>query len=216
MISVSADGVARYNPTSMAFFDPEISGWSINDVVFVASDQFGSKANSIPMSIEVIAIDFRVDVPPEIRISEDETAIFSGIGLPGRTVTATIGGIPVNNTVVSDDSTWTMGIPGSRISSSATPQFMYGGLEYDGSKVTVSDSESSSTPFLVIIAVVVILGMAGFAYFFIEFEDDTEPETEHNYNKKERPHEDESRFVKDDDHPGWLWDTEKEEWVEEK
>ena len=60
--------------------------------------------------------------------------------------------------------------------------------------------------------------MAGFAYFFIEFEDDNEPEPEpeHNYNKKERQHEDESRFVKDDDHPGWLWDTEKEEWVEEK
>ena len=76
------------------------------------------------MSIEVIAIDFQVDVPQETRISEDGTAIFSGIGLPGRTVTATIGGIPVNNTVVSDDSTWTMGIPGSRISSSATPQFM--------------------------------------------------------------------------------------------
>ena len=218
VISVSADGVARYNPTSMAFFDPEISGWSINDVVFVASDQFGSKANSIPMRIEVIAIDFQVDVPQETRISEDGTAIFSGIGLPGRTVTATIGGIPVNNTVVSDDSTWTMGIPGSRISSSATPQFMYGGLEYDGSKITVSDSESSSTSFLVIIVIVVILGMAGFAYFFIEFEDDNEPEPEpeHNYNKKERQHEDESRFVKDDDHPGWLWDTEKEEWVEEK
>ena len=63
VISVSADGVARYNPTSMAFFDPEISGWSINDVVFVASDQFGSKANSIPMSIEVIAIDFRSMYP---------------------------------------------------------------------------------------------------------------------------------------------------------
>ena len=214
VISVSADGVARYNPTSMAFFDPEISGWSINDVVFVASDQFGSKANSIPMSIEVIAIDFEVDEPQETRISEDETAIFSGIGLPGRTVTATVGGIPVNNTVVSDDSTWTMGIPGSRISSSATPQFMYGGLEYDGSKITVSDSDSSNTSFLVIIVIIVILGMAGFAYFFIEFEDDSEPEN--NYNKKERPDGGESRFVKDDDHPGWLWDTEKEEWVEEK
>ena len=56
--------------------------------------------------------------------------------------------------------------------------------------------------------------MAGFAYFFIEFEDDSEPEN--SYNKKERPDEGESRFVKDEDHPGWLWDTEKEEWVEER
>ena len=214
VISISADGMARYNPISMAFFDPEISGWSINEVVFVASDQFGSKANSIPISIEVIAIDFEVDIPQDTMISEDETAIFSGIGLPGRTVTATIGGIPVNNTVVSDDSTWIMGIPGSRISSSATPQFMYGGLEYDSSKITVSNQESSTNSFLIIIVIIGILGMAGFAYFFIEFEDDSEPEN--SYNKKERPDEGESRFVKDEDHPGWLWDTEKEEWVEER
>ena len=107
-----------------------------------------------------------------------------------------------------------MGIPGSRISSSATPQFMYGGLEYDGSKITVSDSDSSNSSFLVIIVIIVILGMAGFAYFFIEFEDDSVPDN--NYNKKERPDERESKFVKDDDHPGWLWDTKKEEWVEEK
>ena len=214
VISVSSDGIARYNPTSMSFFDPEISGWSINDVVFVASDQYGSKANSIPMSIEVIGIDFEVDVPLETSISEDETAIFSGVGLPGRTVTATIGGIPVNNTVVSDDSTWSMGIPGSRISSSATPQFMYGGLEYQGTKITVSDSDSSASSFLVIIAVIIILGIVAFAYFFIEVEEDSEPGND--YNKKERPDEEEERFVKDDDHPGWLWDTENEEWVPEE
>ena len=214
MVSVSSDGIARYNPTSMSFFDPEISGWSINDVVFVASDQYGSKANSIPMSIEVIGIDFEVEVPLETRISEDETAIFSGVGLPGRTVTATIGGIPVNNTVVSDDSTWSMGIPGSRISSSATPQFMYGGLEYQGTKITVSDSDSSASSLLVIIAGIVILGIVAFAYFFIEVEEDSD--VGNDYNKKERHDEEEGRFVKDDDHPGWLWDSENEEWVPEK
>ena len=214
VISVSSDGIARYNPTSMSFFDPEISGWSINDVVFVASDQYGSKANSIPMSIEVIGIDFEVEVPLETRISEDETAIFSGVGLPGRTVTATIGGIPVNNTVVSDDSTWSMGIPGSRISSSATPQFMYGGLEYQGTKITVSDSDSSASSLLVIIAGIVILGIVAFAYFFIEVEEDSD--VGNDYNKKERHDEEEGRFVKDDDHPGWLWDSENEEWVPEK
>ena len=54
VITISADGKARYNPTSMSFFDADISGWSLNDVVFVASDQFSSKANSIPMSIQVV------------------------------------------------------------------------------------------------------------------------------------------------------------------
>mgnify|MGYP007000102722 len=67
------------------------------------------------------------------------------------------------------------------------PQFMYGGIEYDGSKITVSDSVSSNASFLVIIVIIAILGMAGFAYFFIEFEDDSEPQN--NYNKKERPDE---------------------------
>ena len=61
MITISADGKARYNPTSMSFFDADISGWSLNDVVFVASDQFSSKANSIPMSIQVVGIEFVVD-----------------------------------------------------------------------------------------------------------------------------------------------------------
>ena len=53
-----------------------------------------------------------------------------------------------------------------------------------------------------------------FAYFFIEVEEDSEPGND--YNKKERPEEEEERFVKDDDHPGWLWDTENEEWVPEE
>ena len=216
VISVSADGVARYNPTSMSFFDPEISGWSINDVVFVASDQFGSKANSIPLSIDVIGIDFEVDVPEETKISEEETAIFTGIGLPGRTVTVTIGGNPVNNTVVSDDSTWSIGIPGSRISGSATPQFKYGGIDYQGAKITVSDSDSSTSPILIMIAIIVILGIVSFAYFFVEFEEDSEVTEQSSETQPPGPDGSEGRFVTDSDHPGWLWDTEKEEWVPEK
>ena len=213
VITISADGKARYNPTSMSFFDADISGWSLNDVVFVASDQFSSKANSIPMSIQVVGIEFVVDAPEDSRISEDETAIFTGVGLPGRTVTATIGGTPVNSTVVSEDSTWSIGIPASRISGSATPQFKYGGMDYDGSKITVSDTTSGGLSMFVIIAIVLIVAIGAFAYFFIEFED--EAEEVHNYNKNERPDSGEGRFVKDDDHPGWLWDNEKEEWVPE-
>ena len=38
-----------------------------NDVVFVASDQFSSKANSIPMSIQVVGIEFVVDAPEDSR-----------------------------------------------------------------------------------------------------------------------------------------------------
>tara|TARA_B100000575_G_scaffold1544_1_gene1165 strand:+ start:3775 stop:7965 length:4191 start_codon:yes stop_codon:yes gene_type:complete len=213
VITISADGKARYNPTSMSFFDPEISGWSLEDVVFVASDQFSSKANSNPISIQVIGIEFLVDAPEDSRILDDETAMFTGIGLPGRTVTATISGTPVNSTVVSENSTWSLGIPASRISGSATPQFKYGGMDYEGSKITVSEPTSGGLSMIVIIAIVLVLSIGAFAYFFVEFEEDSE-ETG-GYNKKERPDREESRFVKDDDHPGWLWDKEKEEWVPE-
>ena len=213
VITISADGKARYNPTSMSFFDPEISGWSLEDVVFVASDQFSSKANSNPISIQVIGIEFLVDAPEDSRILDDETAMFTGIGLPGRTVTATISGTPVNSTVVSENSTWSLGIPASRISGSATPQFKYGGMDYEGSRITVSEPTSGGLSMIVIIAIVLVLSIGAFAYFFVEFEEDSE-ETG-GYNKKERPDREESRFVKDDDHPGWLWDKEKEEWVPE-
>ena len=216
VISVSADGLARYNPTSMSFFDPEISGWSIHDVVFVASDPFGSKANSIPISIEVLGIDFEVDIPEETRISEEETVLFTGVGLPGRIVTVTIGGNPVNNTVVSEDSSWEIGIPGSRISGSATPQFKYGGMEYQGSKITVSDSDSGGGALIGIIAVIAILAIGAFAYFFIEFEDESEDMAVSDGQTPESDDEAEGRFVSDADHPGWLWDTENEEWVPDK
>ena len=93
-------------------------------------------------------------------------------------------------------------------------RFMYGGLEYQGTKITVSDSDSSASSLLVIIVGIVILGIVAFAYFFIEVEEDSE--LGNDYNKKERLDEEEGRFVKDDDHPGWLWDTENEEWVPEK
>ena len=216
VISVSADGLARYNPTSMSFFDPEISGWSIHDVVFVASDPFGSKANSIPISIEVLGIDFEVDIPEETRISEEETVLFTGVGLPGRIVTVTIGGNPVNNTVVSEDSSWEIGVPGSRISGSATPQFKYGGMEYQGSKITVSDSDSGGGALIGIIAVIAILAIGAFAYFFIEFEDESEDMAVSDGQTPESDDEAEGRFVSDADHPGWLWDTENEEWVPDK
>jgi len=166
------------------------------------------------LSIQVIGIEFTVNIPDETRISEDDDAIFTGIGLPGRTVTATIGGTPVNSTVVSEDSTWSMGIPASRISGSATPQFKYGGMEYDGTKIIVSDSTSGGISMFVIIAIILVIAIGAFAYFFIEFEDDSALESD--YNKDERPKVEEDRFVKDDDHPGWLWDNEKEEWVPEE
>jgi hypothetical protein len=214
VFSIGTNGIATYNPITMSFYDPEISGWSLDEVIFVATDPFGSKANSLPVSIGVIGLDFMVNEPEDSRIGEDEIAIFTGTGLPGKTVTATIGGNPVNNTVVSEDSTWEIGIPGSRISGSATPQFKYGGETHEpGFKITVSDDEGTGfTTIMVIVAVVLLGAIAAFAYFFVEIEeeeaDESTPEAELEANG-----DDSDRFQRHAEQPGWLWDTVNEEWV---
>ena len=232
MFSIASNGEATYNPITMSFYDPEISGWSLDGVIFVASDPFGSKANSLPVSINVIGLSFVVNEPEDSRIGDDEIAIFTGTGLPGKTVTATIGGNPVNNTVISSDSTWQMGIPGSRISGSATPQFKYGGETYEpGFKITVSDDEGTGIGVMLILGVVTLLGaIAAFAYFFLEIEEedeaedstqvvDSEEREEDPYSRakseEEAPSTQNERFQSHADHPGWLWDTVDQEWVPE-
>ena len=232
VFSIASNGEATYNPITMSFYDPEISGWSLDGVIFVASDPFGSKANSLPVSINVIGLSFVVNEPEDSRIGDDEIAIFTGTGLPGKTVTATIGGNPVNNTVISSDSTWQMGIPGSRISGSATPQFKYGGETYEpGFKITVSDDEGTGIGVMLILGVVILLGaIAAFAYFFVEIEEedeaedstqvvDSEEREEDPYSRakseEEAPSTQNERFQSHADHPGWLWDTVDQEWVPE-
>ena len=54
-------------------------------------------------------------------------------------------------------------------------------MDYDGSKITVSDTTSGGLSMFVIIAIVLVVAIGAFAYFFIEFED--EAEEVHNYNK---------------------------------
>ena len=120
VFSIASNGMATYNPITMSFYDPEISGWSLDEVIFVASDPFGSKANSLPVSINVIGLTFVVNEPDDSRIGDDEIAIFTGTGLPGKTVTATIGGNPVNNTVISSDSTLGPGYPALQRRNSST------------------------------------------------------------------------------------------------
>ena len=45
VINVGQDGIAIYDPISMFFYNPDISSWTLENVIFVATDPFGSKQN---------------------------------------------------------------------------------------------------------------------------------------------------------------------------
>ena len=97
------------------------------------------------MSFEGIL--FTIVAPEDTTIGDDEIAVFTGVGLPGKTVTVTIGGNNVNNTVVGEDSTWSLGIPASRIDGSAIPVFRYAGEEFDSTVISVSGSSEGGMEF---------------------------------------------------------------------
>ena len=221
----------------MFFYDTDMSTWTLENVVFVATDTFGSKINSNPVTLSVEGIQFTITPPEDTTVSEDGIAVFTGIGLPGKTVTVTIEGNTVNNTIVNPDSTWSLGIPASRIDGSATPMFKYGGDEIVGSKISVSGSDGGGmgAGSIIMIAIFALALLGGLVYFFVEFEvdedemlegteeahQDTDDEEEDTYswaNDNEVPQADsepqsESRLQKHDDTPGWLWDPDIQEWV---
>jgi hypothetical protein len=234
VINVGMDGMATYNPVSMFFYDADMATWTLENVVFVATDTHGSKINSNPVTFTVVGLQFLITPPEETTISEDGRAIFTGIGLPGKTVTVTIAGNTVNNTVVGEDSTWSLGIPASRIDGTATPVFKYGGSEYSSTSITISDSGGGGMGMgsIIIVVLVLIAIIGGLVYFFVEFEeeedeqldgtseakqDSDEEEDTYAWAKeagiREEPEKETSRLQKHDDHPGWLWDPDNEEWV---
>jgi len=238
VIIVGMDGIATYNPVSMFFYDTEMATWTLENVVFVATDTHGSKINSNPVTFNVVGLQFLITPPEETTISEDGRAIFTGIGLPGKTVTVTIAGNTVNNTVVGEDSTWSLGIPASRIDGTATPVFKYGGGEYSGASITISGSggEGMGMGSIIIIVLVLISVIGGLVYFFVEIEEEEDEQLDGTSEAKQGSEEVEdtyawakeagiteetktesslsaSRLQKHDDHPGWLWDPDNEEWV---
>ena len=155
-------------------------------------------------------------------------AIYSGIGLPGKQVSVVIGGNPVNNTIVSEDGTWELGIPASRIKGDfSIPEFVYAGQSTEVS--AISKGEPTTDPInwgmIGAVSLLAILSLAALAYFTgfigIEFdEEDDYNKVEHENSKTPaqipndfREQEDQSTLERYDDHPGWLWDASSEEWV---
>jgi len=212
VINIGVDGVAFYDPKAMGFYNEDMDTWSLSNVIFVATDPFGSKEISTPVSFNVIPIEFYVGPPNQNTANEDELIIFSGSGLPGKTVRVTLGGIQVNSTVVLDDSTWELGIPGAMLSKPVIPVFSISGSEsIQGQEISPPSSDGGISPVMIIAIVVVIIALLAATLFFtgvVAFEEDDEESNESEVADTKGEH-----LVKSDDHPGWLWDAEKEEWV---
>ena len=207
-IRIDSNGVATYDPDVMAFYTTEISEWTMEDVVFLAQDEFGSKVQSDPVDFIVIPTVFSVDPPnKDTLLGTDSGIVFQGTGIPGRAVTAYIESNPANSTVVKDDSTWSLLIPANRIVGTVTPEFTMGvGDSIYGQSISDGSDQGGDFPLGIVIAVLLVLAILGLtAARFIEFDADDPLEATESGNT--------GRYTRDPDHPGWKWDTEADEWV---
>ena len=181
-------------------------------MIFVATDPFGSKEISLGVTFTVIPISFQIDVPDVTVVQDGESVTFSGIGLPGKTVTALINKVPANNTVVNSDSTWSLDIPSSRFDEGpVTPDFRYVGSDYSsGVEISVGATDDGMSMLMIGIISIVILALLGgaFAYFFVEIEDDDDDSSSIESSETIDSNADEST-------EGWIWDDESNEWIED-
>jgi hypothetical protein len=205
VINVGQDGIGIYDPISMFFYDSDMSTWTLENVIFVATDPFGSKEISIPVTFRVIGVTFEIYNPEVTVIQDGEMIFFSGIGLPGRTVEVLIKNSPVNLTIVNADSSWEVGIASSRFSDGpVTPVFKFGDEYYESSvKISVGDSDDGLSKLLwLAIISILTLGLLGaaFVYFFVEIDDGENTD-------------DSSETIEESE--GWIWDESSNDWIED-
>ena len=205
VINVGQDGLAIYDPISMFFYDNNMSSWTLENVIFMATDPFGSREISIPVTFTVVGVTFQIDTPEITVVENGESIIFSGIGLPGKTVTALINQVPANSTIVNSDSTWSVGIPSSRFDDGpVTPVFRYVGADYSSDvKISVGGSDEGLSTVMLAIISIVIIGLLGgvFVYFFVEIDDGDGSDDESSENVETSE--------------GWIWDDESNDWIED-
>ena len=228
VVGVGTDGIARYDPADMLFYEEDMDAWTLNNVIFIATDSWDSKANSLPVTFRVLPLEFTIQEPNQTWVDLDGIAIYSGIGLPGKQVSVSIGGNPVNTTVVQEDGTWELGVPASRIKGdSSIPEFSYAGQNTEVTPISKGEPTADSTNMalilgmagLILVALVVLAFFSGF--IGIEIEEDEEPKQPAQipeggkwWSGESNENTDEERGLERyDDHPGWLWDPDSEEWV---
>ena len=213
VINVGQDGIAIYDPISMFFYDPNMEAWTLENVIFVATDPFGSKEISLDVTFTVIPISFQIDVPDITVVKDGESVTFSGVGLPGKTVTALINKVPANNTVVNSDSTWSLEIPSSRFDDGpVTPDFRYVGSDYSsGVQISVGAADDGMSMLMIGLISIVILSLLGgaFVYFFVEIEDDNDDDSSSIESSES------ISSSAEESTEGWIWDDESNEWIED-
>ena len=176
-------GVATFDPIEMYFYDTDMATWTLDNVIFIATDPSGSIATSNPVDFTVIAATFTA-VTDFTGILEDGEAInFTGMGRPSQSVNAKIAGVPVGQTAVGDDGTWSMTIESSRFSPGTNVvEFTYGGSSDIVIQKTVEraggedEGMSLGATLLLGVGTLAILALLGgvFVFFFVEFEDEDE------------------------------------------
>lgn len=152
-------------------------------MIFIATDPSGSIATSNPVDFTVIAATFTATTDFTGILEDGEAVNFTGMGRPGQAVNAKIGGVPVGQTAVSDDGTWSMIIESSRYSPGTNVvEFTYGGSSDIVIQKTVEraggEEEGMSVGATILLGLgsLAILALLGgvFVFFFVEFEDDDE------------------------------------------
>ena len=176
-------GVATFDPIEMYFYDTDMATWTLDNVIFIATDPSGSIATSNPVDFTVIAATFTA-VTDFTGILEDGEAInFTGMGRPSQSVNAKIAGVPVGQTAVGEDGTWSMTIESSRFSPGTNVvEFTYGGASDIVIQKTVEraggedEGMSLGATLLLGVGTLAILALLGgvFVFFFVEFEDEDE------------------------------------------
>ena len=134
----------------------------------------------------------------------------------------------MNTTVVQEDGTWELGVPASRIKGeSSIPEFSYAGQNTEVTPISKGEPTADSTniPLVLGIAGLTLIALVVLAFFSgfigIEVEEDEEPkqpaqipEGEEWWSGESNENTDEEGGLESyDDHPGWLWNPDSEEWV---
>ena len=184
-ITLSPNGVAKYDPAFVTGLPDSISEWSLMGLMFEARDAYDSVAYSYKVNILVIEVSFTVSRDGSGPITASSPAKFTGTGLPDSLIEArfdNINGFRINQTRVNSDSTWSMeitsaqlsGITGVRDVIFEMDDQVYSTPNEPGDalfQMSLSSGDDSSSNVLLIVGVIVaILALVGVGMFFLQVE----------------------------------------------
>ena len=219
LVIIGADGIARYDPTSMEGTNPDIGTWSLKDVMFEAFDQ-KTITYSRPVDFVVRSVNFTADRDDDGVVGTDG-ATFMGRGRPGASVKAynVVKGTLLKQTTVGSDGNWVMTILQTDLDEGSNDiEFRYEDQKQAQFKLERASSDSGGIPWWIwTILAVLLLGVFGalFFFFFVEIEDE-----EGDGNSLDQTSMVAQQVVgQTQAHAaaptalGWRWDAARNEWV---